>query len=461
MGRILAGAARRKLEPPIGLAMMGYGGRVGNSAGVHDELAVQALVLGDGRRKLAIASVDLLAMGKRICDAIAAEVAARCDLPADAIMICSTHTHSAPLFNIHATPRPDAKLGGDRDLTWERALPGTIADAIVAANDSLEPTQIRAARGRFTLGAHRRVRRPDGSIQLAANNAGVADAEVNALGIYRPDESAIAVVMNYPCHGVVLCEDNLLYSRDWPGFAQDKVERAMRAPNGGALIAMFIQGATGNIDPRSRGSFAVAAEEGATMARAVLDALAGAPPVETATLAARRIPLRLGLLDRSATIAVAKAYVEQTAASLHNHRGGEGYQLKRLKDHQAQAQDSLRVLEALDEANRRDRRVDSARGEIESQMSIFTLGDIAIVGIPGELFVELGLAIRANPWFAHTLVAGYCNDLVGYLPTREAYAEGGYEVETARVAAGSGEAIVARALEELRAIHEASAAAEK
>ena len=461
MGAILAGAARTRLEPPIGLAMMGYGSRIGNSAGVHDELAVQALVLGDGRRKFAIASVDLLAIGKRICDAIAAEVAARCDVPADAIMICTTHTHSAPLFNIHATPHADARLAADRSLEWERALPGKIAATIVAANKTLEPARIRATRARFTLGTNRRVRRPDGSIQLAANYAGVADAEVGALGIYRPDASAIAVVMNYPCHGVVLCEDNLLYSRDWPGFAQDEVERSASARNGRAPIAMFLQGATGNIDPRSRGNFAVAAAEGAAMARAALDALARAPNIETATLAARRIPLKLGLADRSAAIAVAREYVEQTTASLSDHRGGEGYQLKRLKDHQAQALGALRALKALDESNRRDRRVDMTRCEIDSQMSVFTVGDIAIVGIPGELFVELGLALRANPWFAHTMVAGYCNDLVGYLPTRAAYAEGGYEVETARVAVGSAEAIVAKALEELRAIHESSATAEK
>ena len=88
----------------------------------------------------------------------------------------------------------------------------------------------------------------------------------------------------------------------------------------------------------------------------------------------------------------------------------------------------------------------------EVAMTIVGVGNIAIVGIPGELFVELGLAIRANPFFAQTFVAGYCNDLIGYIPTRAAYAEGGYEVDTARIAAGCGETIVDLTLSTLAAM---------
>ena len=140
---------------------------------------------------------------------------------------------------------------------------------------------------------------------------------------------------------------------------------------------------------------------------------------------------------------------DQTQASLDNHRGGDGYQLKRLRDHHAQSRAALAALEALEEQNRRDRRVDIERGELATAMTVVTVGNLAIVGIPGELFVELGLAIKATPNFARIFVAGYCNDLIGYIPTRAAYPEGGYEVDTARIAAGSGETIVDTALSAL------------
>ena len=90
--------------------------------------------------------------------------------------------------------------------------------------------------------------------------------------------------------------------------------------------------------------------------------------------------------------------------------------------------------------------------ELATAMTVVTVGDLAIVGIPGELFVELGLAIKGTPNFARIFVAGYCNDLIGYIPTRAAYLEGGYEVDTARIAAGSGETIVDTALSALAAM---------
>ena len=231
---LLAGAARTKLEPRLGLAMAGYGGRTGRASGVHDDLAVQALVLGGGQNKLAqnklaIVGVDLLGLGIRIADDVCARVAAECDIPADAIVIGATHTHSGPAFNIFASPKPGAQPAPDRDLDWELDLPRKIAATILEANRKLEPARIRVAGARFALGANRRLLTPSGETRLFPNYAGVADPEVKALGVYRADGSALAFVLNYACHGVMLCEDNLQYSRDYPGFAQDEVERLARA----------------------------------------------------------------------------------------------------------------------------------------------------------------------------------------------------------------------------------------
>ncbi len=449
MSPIYAGAARVKLDPPAGLAMLGYGNRVGRNQGVHDDLAAQALVLGDGANKIVIVGVDLLAIGIRIADDIRERAAAGTGIPADSILVCATHTHSAPAFNIFATPRADAKPAEGRDLEWERALPAKVASAIVQANGNLEPATLRAAGAQFTLGTNRRLMRPHRQIQIAANRAGPADAEVQALGAYRVDGTPIAFLMNYPCHGVVLCEDNLLYSRDWPGFAMDEIEAVS---SGSRPVSIFLQGATGNIDPRSRGNFDVAEQHGRAMGRAVLDELNRAPSITDSRIAVRRIPLRLKLKDFGNELALARDCASQTQASLDSHRGGDGYQLKRLRDHHAQSRLALAALEALEEQNRRDRRVDMTRRELATAMTIVTVGNLAIAGIPGELFVELGLALRANQHFARTFVAGYCNDLIGYIPTRAAYPEGGYEVDTARVASGSGETIVDTALSALAAM---------
>ena len=449
MGKLLAGAARIKLEPPLGLGMAGYGNRVGSAAGVHDDLAVQALVLSDGASKVAIAGVDVLALGQRIAYDVRERVAAKSDIDADAIMICATHTHSGPTFNIFATPRADAKAVDGRSLEWERAIPEKIAGAIIRANENLEAASIRAGSAPFTLGTNRRLMRPSGQIQLAANYRGVADGDAQVLGVFNRRSEAIAFVLNYPCHGVVLCEDNLLYSRDWPGFAMDEIERAAFAGSSKAAISIFLQGATGNIDPRSRGNFDVAEENGRAMGRAAFDAIRSAEPFTDGHISSRRLALKLKLKSHDDALSIARECVAQTEASVNNHRGGDGYQLKRLRDHHAQSLSALAALESIEEQNRRDRRVDMARRELSTSLTIVTVGDIAMVGIPGEPFVELGLALRRNPNFAHTFVVGYCNDLIGYIPTCAAYEEGGYEVDTARIAAGSGEEIVEVALSAL------------
>ncbi len=426
--------------------MAGYGRRVGQATGIHDDLAAQAIVVSDGAHKAAFVSVDVLALGIRICDAIATQVAAATDIPAEAVMVCATHTHSGPQFNIYATPRDGAsrKDAPGRDLEWERALPGRITSAIVEANSSLRPAAIRAASGTFGFGTNRRLIRADGSIQLAPNYAGVADREMKVLGIYEAGSThdAIAFLLNYPCHGVVLCEDNLLYSRDWPGFALDAIEQSA----GPSAIALFVQGACGNIDPIRRGSFELAAKAGEEAARIMSGALAHETVTRSAALVSHRLPLRLRVRDLGASLAIARANVRQTELALNNHLGVGGIQKKRLTDQHQRSLDEFAALQTLEDGNRRDKRIDQAAGELVTHMTVLGLGDIAFVGVPGELFAELGLALKTNTHFRHTFVLGYCNDLAGYLPTREAYETGGYEVETSRVAQGSGEAIVHQAL---------------
>jgi hypothetical protein len=449
MGQLLAGAARIRLDPPLGLAMAGYGNRVGRAASVHDDLAAQAIVLSDGASKVAIAGVDVLALGQRIADDIRARVAAKSDIDIDAIMVCATHTHSGPAFNIFATPRAEAKRVDGRSLEWERALPEKIASAIIRANENLEPASLRAASAPFMLGTNRRLMRPSGQIQLAANYNGVADGETEVIGVFDRSSNPIAFVLNYPCHGVVLCEDNLHYSRDWPGFAMDEIERAASIDGGKSAISIFLQGATGNIDPRSRGNFAVAEDNGRAMGHAAFNAIRIAEPLTDVRISTRRLALKLKLKNLDDALKGARDCAAQTEASLSNHSGGDGYQLKRLRDHHAQSLAALAALESLEEQNRRDRRVNMARRELSTSLMIFTIGNLAIVGIPGEPFVELGLTLKRSPNFAHTFVVGYCNDLIGYIPTRAAYDEGGYEVDTARIAAGSGEEIVDAALSTL------------
>ena len=89
----------------------------------------------------------------------------------------------------------------------------------------------------------------------------------------------------------------------------------------------------------------------------------------------------------------------------------------------------------------------------ETEVQVLSVGnDLAIVGLPGEVFAELGMAVRERSPFWQTLVIGLANEAIGYVPTRRAYEEGGYEVTSSRLAPGGGEALVEAAIELLEAL---------
>ena len=110
--------------------------------------------------------------------------------------------------------------------------------------------------------------------------------------------------------------------------------------------------------------------------------------------------------------------------------------------------EQVKAYQALDVAGR-----DGKPWEVEVQ--VVALGDeVAWVSLPGEIFVELGLAVKKASPFRYTLIAELANGSVGYVPDRPAYAQGNYEVVSARCAAGSGEMLVeaaVRLLKELKA----------
>ena len=91
---------------------------------------------------------------------------------------------------------------------------------------------------------------------------------------------------------------------------------------------------------------------------------------------------------------------------------------------------------------------------LEVEVQVVALGDeVAWVSLPGEIFVELGLAIKQDSPFRHTIIAELANGAIGYIPARRSYAQGNYEVVSARCAEGSGERLVDAAVGLLKSLH--------
>ena len=401
-----AGVARRRITPPRGIFLIGYGDRAKGNIGVHDDLTATTLVLDDGAQHLALVSLDLLAINEFIVDRIRARLA-----PTE-VLLCCSHTHSGPIvYADEKSPR--------RNREYIAALEENIVAAVREAEGRLQPVRLEYACGEAPVGINRRERKPDGRIEIGRNPDGPRDRSVQVVSVLAEgDGTRIATLVNYACHGTVLGPDNLLVSADWIGFMRQEVEAQM----GG--LTLFLQGAAADINPdmywEDAHAFERAAEQGRQVAQAVLDALtAGSQSLRGTPLRLARTEVWLPTVVRAETPRPPRSYRRPLLALAH------------LPGFMAIFADVL-----LAQRYPWKSRIEAREGfwSVPMRINAVRLGDLALVTYAAETFTEIGMKVKALSPARHTLFASVTDGCISYLPTGEAHAEGGYEVEIAPLA---------------------------
>jgi hypothetical protein len=199
------------------------------------------------------------------------------------------------------------------------------------------------------------------------------------------------------------------------------------------MLTVFANGCCGNINHRDIGWLdpqkgpQEAHRIGTRLAAAVLRTVPDLKPVPADALRVKSEIVKLPLAPiKDADVAAANEVV------------------KRVKDPKTKFLDKVQAFKVLDVAAHHGR-------PLEVEVQVITLGDqVAWVSLPGEIFVELGLAIKKGSPYPHTLLAELANGSIGYIPNKPAYPQGNYEVVSARCAEGSGEMLVEAALRLLR-----------
>ena len=309
---------------------------------------------------------------------------------------------------------------------------------------------LAVGRGQVRVGINRRERRPDGRIVLGQNPRGPsirrswcgawtlpahprgrrAERDTHAAPGPGAGPSAgrepLAVVVNYACHPVSLGGGMRLISADFPGVAREVVQRLV----GGT--ALYLQGACGDIDPVAKGpDWDHSRRLGHALGAAASQAALLAQPVAGTPLRLTRETVDLPPLLPS-SLERAREQVADLEAEAQRLRGAEGGAGQRWWNRRG-LERARRALVALE------------GGEpvppLRAPLAALRLGDAALATNPSELFCEIGMAIKGGSPFPWTAVAGYTDAAVWYVPTRGAYAEGGYEVERAcpRGAGGGGD----------------------
>jgi neutral ceramidase len=230
-----AGAAVVDITPRTPCHLAGYGSRDHEHEGVHDPISLRALyVRGEGGDALLV-SADILWFMEDIIGRILPELESQLGLQPSNVLLCGTHTHSAPTPGF-----------GKANPEWIHLLERQTVSAAAIAKSRLEEVKVTTARGSSKIGCNRREQLPGGKITLGHNPKGPIDRELIAVSLTNAKRKTVARIANFACHGVVLGPRNYQISSDWPGNAAAEIEKSKGAP------FLFLNGGCANVDPQVR-----------------------------------------------------------------------------------------------------------------------------------------------------------------------------------------------------------------
>jgi hypothetical protein len=441
-----AGAATSNITPWLGLSINGSMNDI-KAAHVHDELNVRCMVLDDGRTRVALAVCDACAVPLEVVTRAKARITETTGIDSDHVLISATHTHSAgclaPAFQSEADP------------LYTRFAAVKIADGVRRAVTNLEPARVGWGVGqepdevfnrRWYLkpgtvpadpfgGTTDRVKMnpPPGSPDLV-EPAGPVDPDVAVLFAETPLDRQIALLGNYALHYVGNVGPGHL-SADYFGVFAGEVRRLIDAERADPpFVAMLTNGASGdinNINFRTpQPALAPYAKMRLVGAELAIDAAAieaGILPRSDITLDARTTVLTLHVRKPSSE-ELERAQAIVAAA------GGLTSEMKTLP--QIYARETL-LLNDYPET-------------VPITIQALRVGDLGIVAIPCEVFVEIGLEIKQKSPLQPTMLIELANGYNGYLPTRKQHELGGYETWRARssyLEVGAADAITRASLE--------------
>jgi hypothetical protein len=413
MSTLQAGAASVVITPPLGIDLTGYGGRPGPSSTVHDDLYARALVLSDGERRIGVVSLDNLGLAPELVQTTRRLCLEQAGIRPESLLLNCSHTHAGP-----ATMT--LRGLGERDPVYEEVLCRSVAGAARMAADRLQPARLGYGSAAAPVGINRRQRLSDGRMTIGENPQGTYDPTVPVLRVDGADGRPIAVVFSHATHPVILGNENTGLSADLPGPAAALVSRA-GVGGSGSVVPVFLQGCCGDINPYRRGSLEEVRSLGTMLGAAAILGAESAEPMEGLPLAATREALRLPQACPSESEARAQRDAEAERLREAEARIGteNAYALRTPRAMLAWAEDQLRAATSGEEH------------AVSLEMQALRIGDLSIVAMAGEAFIDLGRAVVARSPATRTLALGYSNGLIGYLPTAAAFPLGGYEVDHA------------------------------
>jgi neutral ceramidase len=433
-----AGVAVSDITPPTSYRMSGYfSERL--STGTHDPLKAKAIVFEQGETQAALVFCDLIGLAPDVTQRARKLAEEKTGIPAANILVAATHSHTGPLYSgalrKHFHDKAVAEHGKDayEEFDYPSFLVAMISQAVQRAQGKMRAAVLEAGMAEQRgLSFNRRFHMKDGTVRFNPGKlnpnivrvAGPIDPDVGILLVRQADgRRPLASLTVFALHLDTV--GGTEYSADYPYY----LGRSLHEELGPQLVSVFGTGTCGDINhvdvshDRPQKGQQEAERIGAALGETVRAALGELRPLSKPSLAVRRTVVDVPLQRYSAAeVAQAKLDMEKVGTRA----------LPFLEQVNAYKILALQLREG---------------STLPMEVQVFRLSDdVAIVGLPGEVFVELGLAIKKSSPFATTMVVELCNDAPGYVPTRKAFAEGSYETVNSRVQSGGGEMLVEAAV---------------
>lgn len=411
IGRLFAGAARVDITPEGPAELAGFARQIQPSVRVNDPLQACSLVLSDGNTTVFTVVCDLLVIPAEFARRLRCALQKRFGVRPEQVMLCATHNHFSPKLPWETETSP---AWTDENNYACHLLKKAISCA-EQAYARLQPAVLGAGAGTCALGINRRQRMADGRVDFGQNPEGFVDRTLGVCRIDTMTGEPLATVVNFAMHPVVLDYKYRVVSADYCGALRDAVEKAV----GG--VCLFWQGALGEVNPRRLDAdYAEACRQGRQVAEEVVRIRSGIGPrpVQRVQALSKLVPLPP---YRRSSLQHAEAYVRQVGEELAGYR--------RLPD---ATPGTIAYFEAVLE--RAQNMVRSWKGEMQlpsvtAELQVCRCGDWAWAAINAEVFGKNGVAYKSLSTSAHTFFVSLANGGIWYLPTRQAYEEGGAEVD--------------------------------
>ena len=402
-----AGIARVDITPPLGLPLRCWAARTARAKAAHEPLLAQALVLQDSAGgQVAIVAIDLPHIGRGLTDEVRRRVHAATGIPESAILLNASHTHGGPPLDLGGgvswTPQ-DPEYA-----TYAALLPDLIAGSVYGAFHGMQPVRLGSGSGRAEGISVNRVHHEDG-----------VDDSVQVIRVDCAVGKPLAILASFACHGTCMAGHVPDWNADFVAPLRSSVQAALPGAE-----CMFLQGCAGDVAPWDfwmgnphprQHSYANRDELGQRLAAEVVRVASAVTSSDGERIrsASVMVPMRrrqvpfsddeLTALQR-AFAARSETYPELWPEHFHTVNSAQlapvPYQLGAVGMYR----------------NIRARREEPLLAEVQA----IALGDAAIVANPFELFNSPGVAVRSSsPFRGATMVLGYSNDYLGYLPRTE------------------------------------------